>query len=55
VWDRGTHFGLQSGGRTESILLSMPAMASWAYRAVPEPGTPEAALYSDFIVAREWL
>jgi coproporphyrinogen III oxidase len=55
VWDRGTHFGLQSGGRTESILLSMPAMASWSYRAVPEAGTPEAALYSDFIVPREWL
>jgi coproporphyrinogen III oxidase len=55
VWDRGTHFGLQSGGRTESILLSMPPLASWAYRRQPEPGTPEAALYSDFIVRREWL
>jgi coproporphyrinogen III oxidase len=55
VWDRGTHFGLQSGGRTESILLSMPPLASWAYRQQPEPGTPEAALYSDFIVRREWL
>ncbi len=55
VWDRGTHFGLQSGGRTESILLSMPPLASWAYRREPEPGTPEAALYSDFIVRREWL
>ncbi|MGK6306432.1 oxygen-dependent coproporphyrinogen oxidase [Variovorax sp. DT-64] len=55
VWDRGTHFGLQSGGRTESILLSMPPQASWAYRCEPEPGTPEAALYSDFIVRREWL
>ncbi|MBT2321090.1 oxygen-dependent coproporphyrinogen oxidase [Variovorax paradoxus] len=55
VWDRGTHFGLQSGGRTESILLSMPPLASWAYRQAPEPGTPEAALYSDFIVRREWL
>ena len=55
VWDRGTHFGLQSGGRTESILLSMPPQASWAYRREPEPGTPEAALYSDFIVRREWL
>lgn len=54
VWDRGTHFGLQSGGRTESILLSMPPLASWAYRSVPAPGTPEAALYSDFIVRREW-
>ena len=55
VWDRGTHFGLQSGGRTESILLSMPPLASWAYRQAPEPGTPEAALYSDFLVRREWL
>ena len=55
VWDRGTHFGLQSGGRTESILLSMPPQASWAYRREPEPGTPEAALYSDFLVRREWL
>ncbi len=55
VWDRGTHFGLQSGGRSESILLSMPPLASWAYRQTPEPGTPEAALYNDFIVRREWL
>ncbi|OUM01870.1 oxygen-dependent coproporphyrinogen oxidase [Variovorax sp. JS1663] len=55
VWDRGTHFGLQSGGRTESILLSMPPQASWAYRREPEPGTSEAALYSDFLVRREWL
>lgn len=55
VWDRGTHFGLQSGGRTESILLSMPPLASWAYQCTPEPGTPEAALYSDFIVRRDWL
>jgi len=55
VWDRGTHFGLQSGGRTESILLSMPPLASWAYRRQPEPGSPEAGLYSDFIVRREWL
>ncbi|RYF32169.1 MAG: oxygen-dependent coproporphyrinogen oxidase [Comamonadaceae bacterium] len=55
VWDRGTHFGLQSGGRSESILMSMPPLASWAYQREPEPGTPEAALYSDFIVRREWL
>ncbi|MDB5732529.1 MAG: hemF, partial [Variovorax sp.] len=55
VWDRGTHFGLQSGGRTESILLSMPPLASWAYRQQPEAGTPEAALYSDFLVRREWV
>ncbi|MDZ4361163.1 MAG: oxygen-dependent coproporphyrinogen oxidase, partial [Variovorax sp.] len=55
VWDRGTHFGLQSGGRTESILLSMPPLASWAYRQQPEAGSPEAALYSDFIVRRDWV
>ena len=55
VWDRGTHFGLQSGGRTESILLSMPPLASWAYQLQPEPGSPEAALYTDFIVRRDWL
>ena len=55
VWDRGTHFGLQSGGRTESILLSMPPLASWSYRNEPQAGTPEARLYSDFLVRREWL
>jgi coproporphyrinogen III oxidase len=55
VWDRGTHFGLQSGGRSESILLSMPPLVSWAYRQVPEPGTPEAALYSQFLVRRDWV
>jgi coproporphyrinogen III oxidase len=55
VWDRGTHFGLQSGGRTESILLSMPPLASWAYQQVPEAGTPEAELYSNFLVRRDWV
>ena len=55
VWDRGTHFGLQSGGRTESILLSMPPLSSWAYQHQPEPGSPEAQLYTDFIVRRDWL
>jgi coproporphyrinogen III oxidase len=55
VWDRGTHFGLQSGGRTESILLSMPPLASWAYQSVPEPGSAEAALYERFLVRREWV
>ena len=54
VWDRGTHFGLQSGGRTESILLSMPPLASWSYQQIPEPGSPEAALYSRFLVPRDW-
>jgi coproporphyrinogen III oxidase len=55
VWDRGTHFGLQSGGRSESILLSMPPLVSWAYQQVPSAGTPEAALYSDFLVRRDWV
>jgi len=55
VWDRGTHFGLQSGGRTESILLSMPPLASWAYQQVPAPGTPEEALYRKFLVPRDWV
>lgn len=55
VWDRGTHFGLQSGGRTESILLSMPPLVSWAYQQQPEPGTPEAALYTDFLPRRDWV
>ncbi len=55
VWDRGTHFGLQSGGRTESILMSMPPAASWAYRRQEAAGSPEAALYSQFLVRRDWL
>ena len=54
VWDRGTHFGLQSGGRTESILLSMPPLCSWSYRSTPEPGSPEAALYERFLQPRDW-
>lgn len=54
VWDRGTHFGLQSGGRTESILMSMPPLASWAYQAKVEPGTPEERLYREFLVRRDW-
>jgi coproporphyrinogen III oxidase len=55
VWDRGTHFGLQSGGRTESILLSMPPMASWSYQSVPEAGSPEDALYKHFLPPRDWV
>ncbi|MBL0418926.1 oxygen-dependent coproporphyrinogen oxidase [Ramlibacter sp. AW1] len=55
VWDRGTHFGLQSGGRTESILMSMPPLASWAYRREPEPGSPEDELVRRFLVPREWV
>ncbi|RYX95871.1 MAG: oxygen-dependent coproporphyrinogen oxidase [Comamonadaceae bacterium] len=55
VWDRGTHFGLQSGGRTESILMSMPPLASWSYRREEAAGSHEARLYTDFIVRREWV
>jgi coproporphyrinogen III oxidase len=55
VWDRGTLFGLQSGGRTESILMSMPPAVQWRYQWAPEPGTEEARLYSDFLPPRDWL
>jgi len=55
VWDRGTHFGLQSGGRTESILLSMPSLVSWSYQHKPEPGSPEERLTSYFLQARDWV
>ena len=54
VWDRGTHFGLQSGGRTESILLSMPPLVRWAYQHQPAPGSPEAELTGRFLVPRDW-
>ena len=55
VWDRGTHFGLQSGGRTESILMSMPPQASWAYQHQPEPGSREEELLRRFLVRRDWV
>ncbi len=55
VWDRGTHFGLQSGGRTESILLSMPPMVRWSYREEPPPGSPEHDLLHRFLVPRDWV
>ena len=55
VWDRGTLFGLQSGGRSESILMSMPPLARWRYDWHPEPGSPEARLYDDFLKPRDWL
>ena len=55
VWDRGTHFGLQSGGRTESILMSLPPLVSFKYNYTPAPGTEEARLHTDFLRPRDWL
>lgn len=55
VFDRGTHFGLQSGGRTESILLSMPPLVSWSYRHQPEEGSAEHRLYTDFLKPKAWI
>ena len=55
VYDRGTLFGLQSRGRTESILMSMPPMVRWEYDWHPEPGSPEARLYEDFLRPRDYL
>lgn len=55
VYDRGTSFGLQSGGRTESILMSLPPLVRWQYNWQPEPDTPEARLYRDFLRPRDWL
>ena len=55
VFDRGTLFGLQSGGRTESILMSLPPSVKWRYDWHPEPASPEAKLYSDFLIARDWV
>lgn len=55
VYDRGTLFGLQSNGRTESILMSLPPEVRWQYNWHPEPDSPEAKLYTDYLPAREWL
>ncbi len=55
VFDRGTLFGLQSNGRTESILLSMPPIVKWRYDWKPENGSPEAKLYTDFLIDKNWL
>ncbi len=55
VYDRGTLFGLQSGGRTESILMSMPPIAHWKYNWKPEPGSQEAVLYEQYLKPRDWL
>ena len=54
VFDRGTRFGLESGGRMESILVSLPPQANWRYDWQPEPGTPEARLYEEFLRPRDW-
>jgi coproporphyrinogen III oxidase len=55
VYDRGTLFGLQSGGRTESILVSLPPLVTWRYDWRPEPGSAEARLYEYFLKPRDWL
>jgi coproporphyrinogen III oxidase len=55
VYDRGTLFGLQSDGRTEAILMSLPPLVRWEYDYHPEPGTPEARLTEEFLPPRDWL
>lgn len=55
VYDRGTLFGLQSGGRAESILMSLPPQVAWRYDWRPEPGSAEEKLYTEFLIAKEWV
>ena len=55
LYDRGTLFGIQSGGRTESILMSLPPLVTWRYNWSPAPGEPEAELYEEFLRPRDWL
>jgi coproporphyrinogen III oxidase len=54
VWDRGTLFGLQSGGRAESILMSLPPVVRWRYDWHPEPGSPVASLHAVLMPPRDW-
>ena len=55
IYDRGTLFGLQSGGRTESILMSLPPLVRWQYQWQPQAGSPEAELYENYLHPRDWL
>lgn len=55
IYDRGTLFGLQSGGRTESILMSLPPKVSWEYNWHPKPGSSESELYEKYLITREWV